>query len=63
MMSLRDRVSSRAMEMRERYPSLRWGQALMNALYEIDPELYSMIGDDLNCFYDDSKSRQFLDNL
>jgi hypothetical protein len=51
------------MEMRERYPSLRWGQALMNALYEIDPELYSMIGDDLNCFYDDSKSRQFLDNL
>lgn len=62
--SLRIRVAKRALEMRNANPSLRRGQAMMNALCEIDEELsLSIVETDLDCFYDDGKCRAFLDAL
>lgn len=35
-------------------PELRYGQALMNALQDLDPEAYKVIsGTEADCFYDD----------
>ncbi len=37
-------------------PELRAGQSLMNAIYDVDLELYNKItGTDADCFYVDSK--------
>jgi hypothetical protein len=40
---------------------LRRGQSYMNALYEIDKDLYNEItGTDCDCFYDDKKISTFI---
>lgn len=45
-------------------PILRYGQTVMNVLYEVWPEKYKEItGSDLDCFYDDSTVRSLLDHL
>lgn len=45
-------------------PELREGQSYMNALAEINPELYKKItGTEADCFYDDSKIKNFFDKL
>jgi hypothetical protein len=49
-------VEKLAAKMKKDYPGLRRGQALMNALYEFDPELYKKLSDTpADCFYLDSK--------
>lgn len=46
--------------MRIKYPHLREGQALMNALFECNGKLYKqIIGTDADCFYVDAKIQQF----
>lgn len=44
--------------------SLRYGQTIINVLYEVWPEKYKeLIGTDHDCFYDDSTARFTLDKL
>ena len=45
-------------------PELREGQAFMNALSEVNPELYKQItGTEADCFYDDEKIPTFFNKL
>lgn len=45
-------------------PHLRYGQSLMNVLYDIWPEKYSSItGTDLDCFYDDGTVILLIEHL
>lgn len=46
--------------LRSRYPNLRKGQALMNALYDRAPALHATItGTEADCFYADDKIQAF----
>lgn len=60
---LRKQVIQRAKEMRKEHPSLRVGQAHMNALTELDPEVAKAIPSDVDPFYDDRKLWRFLSEL
>jgi hypothetical protein len=43
---------------------LRYGQTIMNVLYQVWPEKYKEIsGGDYDCFYDDGTARSTLDYL
>jgi len=43
---------------------LRYGQSLMNILYQVHPDLYKKITQtDLDCFYDDGTVRYTLEYL
>lgn len=57
-------LESRARAYRRDNPNLRWGQALFNALYDINPELADHIrGTGSDPFYDDSKINHFYNSL
>jgi len=57
---LLNEVHTLAKHMRIKYPHLREGQALMNALFECNIKLYKQItGTDADCFYVDAKIQQF----
>jgi hypothetical protein len=50
--------------MRKSHPELREGQSLMNALFEVNPNLYKEItGSEFDCFYDDKKIPAFWNKL
>lgn len=50
--------------LQKKHPELREGQSYMNALAEINPELYKKItGTEADCFYDDKKIPSFFDML
>jgi hypothetical protein len=45
-------------------PHMRYGQSVMNMLYQSRPDLYEKIkGTDFDCFYDDSTVPLTLNNL
>lgn len=49
-------IAIKAKGERIRYPQLRKGQSLMNALHDLDPDLYVKItGTDADCYYLDEK--------
>lgn len=53
-------VSALALHMKDENPNLRMGQALMNALHEVDVQMYSAISQtDADCFYVDDKIEVF----
>lgn len=53
-------VDTLAKHMRLKYPHLREGQSLMNALHEIDATAYNQINQtDADCFYADAKIAAF----
>ena len=46
------------------HPHMRYGQSVMNVLYQIRPDLYEKTkGTDFDCFYDDSTVALTLNNL
>lgn len=58
--TLRSKVGRKAKELLAKYPSFRKGQALMNALYAVDPELYDRVTDtEADCFSDDRNINNF----
>lgn len=58
------RVVAAADSARARHPSLRRGQALMNALYEHHQLAYSEITNtDADCFYNDSNIQTFFQKV
>jgi hypothetical protein len=63
-MNLSEKVRRRALEMQASHKGLRKGQALMNALCELNREVYERIhSSDADCFYDDKKIRAFFFEL
>ncbi len=64
-LSLAERVRIHGDIMRAAYPSLRRGQSYMNALYEIDKDVYMIIFEngEVDCFYDDKKIESFFSEL
>lgn len=53
-------LEARARELRRQNPNYRWGQALFNALYDINPELADHVrGTGADPFYDNSKINHF----
>lgn len=41
-------------------PRMRYGQALMNFLWRVDGETYSLVPNELDPYYDDAKTEDFL---
>jgi hypothetical protein len=61
---LLNEVHTLAKHMRQKCPQLREGQSLMNALHEIDDQLYSQINQtDADCFYVDANIAKFWDAI
>lgn len=57
-------VDTLAKHMRQKYPHLRQGQALMNALHECSKETYDKIsGTDADCFYIDAAIEKFYQHI
>ncbi len=63
-MKLLNAVDTLAKHMRLKYPHLREGQSLMNALHEIDEQLYNQLClTEADCFYVDAKITKFWDAI
>jgi hypothetical protein len=63
-MRFRDHVELMAIQYFKEFPQMRRGQALMNALYWLDAEIYNMVhGTEADCFYDDRKIQTFLETI
>lgn len=63
-MKLLNEIDTLAKHMRLKYPHLREGQSLMNALHEIDVQLYLQINQtDADCFYVDANIAKFWETI
>jgi hypothetical protein len=59
-LKLINEVATLAKHMQVKYPHLRQGQALMNALHEVDANMYKQIDQtDADCFYQDARIEKF----
>jgi hypothetical protein len=59
-MKLFNEVDNLAKYLKQSHPEFRLGQSLMNALREVNMELYQKItATDADCFYQDDKIPQF----
>ena len=63
-MKLLNAVDTLAKHMRLKYPHLREGQSLMNALHEIDEQLYTQLClTEADCFRVDANIAKFWDAI
>lgn len=57
---LLNRVKAKAKQLKAETPTLREGQALMNALSELDEQVYELVlNTDADCFYNSTKVPTF----
>lgn len=53
-----------AQQYKNNYKSLRWGQCIFNAYYEVFPEITNQIrGTDDDCYYNDALVPKFLSHF
>lgn len=59
-MKLLNEIQTLAEQMRQKYPHLREGQSLMNALHTIEEQLYTQLClTEADCFYVDANIAKF----